>query len=63
MRALMAMASEAAAYSCPFCRSMADDTDEFVHPVFDRIYLVSTSRVHGASGEGMQTIHVLKDIY
>jgi two-component system NtrC family sensor kinase len=62
MRALMAMTSEAAAYSCPFCRSMADDTDEFAHPVFDRTYLVSTSRVHGASGEGMQTIHVLKDI-
>ena len=62
MRALMAMTSESAAYSCPFCRSMSDETDEFAHPVFDRTYLVSTSRVHGASGEGMQTIHVLKDI-
>ena len=39
-----------------------DDSDEFAHPVFDRTYLVSTSRVHGASGEGLQTIHVLKDI-
>ncbi len=62
MRALMALTSDSASYSCPFCRSMADDNDEFVHPVFDRTYLVSTSRVHGASGEGMQTIHVLKDI-
>jgi two-component system NtrC family sensor kinase len=41
---------------------MADDSDEFVHPVFDHTYLVSTSRVHGTSTEGMQTIHVLKDI-
>jgi PAS domain S-box-containing protein len=62
MRALMALTSETATYSCPFCRSMADDSDEFVHPVFDRTYLVSTSRVHGDSEEGLQTIHVLKDI-
>jgi PAS domain S-box-containing protein len=62
MRALMALTSETASYSCPFCRSMADDSDEFVHPVFDRTYLVSTSRVHGDSEEGLQTIHVLKDI-
>lgn len=62
MRALMALTSDSAPYSCPFCRSMADDSDEFAHPVFDRTYLVSTSRVHAVSDEGMQTIHVLKDI-
>ena len=62
MRALMALTSDTASYSCPFCRAMADDADEFAHPVFDRTYLVSTSRVHGASDEGLQTIHVLKDI-
>ena len=62
MRALMALTSDTASYTCPFCRSMAGDIDEFAHPVFDRTYLVSTSRVHGASGEGLQTIHVLKDI-
>jgi two-component system NtrC family sensor kinase len=62
MRALMALTSDTASYSCPFCRAMADDSDEFAHPVFDRTYLVSTSRVHGASDEGPQTIHVLKDI-
>jgi len=62
MRALMALTSETASYSCPFCRAMADDSDEFAHPVFDRTYLVSTSRVHGAADEGPQTIHVLKDI-
>jgi len=62
MRALLALTSEATAYSCPFCRSMGEGTDEFVHPALDRTYLVSTSRVPGASGEGLQTIHVLKDI-
>jgi two-component system NtrC family sensor kinase len=62
MRALMALTSDTASYSCPFCRAMADDSDEFAHPVFDRTYLVSTSRVHGPSDEGLQTIHVLKDI-
>jgi two-component system NtrC family sensor kinase len=62
MRALMALTSDAASYSCPFCRSLGDESGEFAHPVFDRTFLVSTSRVHGDSGEGMQTIHVLKDI-
>ena len=36
--------------------------DEYVHPVLERTFLVSTSQVHGASSEGLQTIHVLKDI-
>jgi PAS domain S-box-containing protein len=62
MRALLALTSEAKLYSCPFCRSMGEDGDEFVHPALDRTYLVSTSRVHAASGENLQTIHVLKDI-
>ena len=62
MRALLALTNETSLYSCPFCRTMAEVSDEFVHPALDRTYLVSTSRVHGASGEGLQTIHVLKDI-
>jgi two-component system NtrC family sensor kinase len=62
MRALLTLTNEAALYSCPFCRSLGEDSDEFVHPALDRTYLVSTSRVHGASGESLQTIHVLKDI-
>jgi two-component system NtrC family sensor kinase len=62
IRALMALTSDSASYSCPFCRPSGDESDEFAHPVFDRTYLVSTSRVHGANGEGLQTIHVLKDI-
>jgi len=62
MRALMALTSDTASYSCPFCRSVGEESGEFAHPVFDRTYLVSTSRVHGVTGEGLQTIHVLKDI-
>jgi len=62
MRALMALTTDSTSYSCPFCRSLGDESGEFAHPVFDRTYLISTSRVHGATGEGMQTIHVLKDI-
>src|SRR5207253_1230656 len=34
----------------------------YLHPVLERSYLVSTSRVHGALNEGLQTVHVLKDI-
>jgi PAS domain S-box-containing protein len=62
MRALLTLTNESALYSCPFCRSLGENTDEFVHPALDRTYLVSTSRVPGASGESPQTIHVLKDI-
>jgi two-component system NtrC family sensor kinase len=62
MRALLTLTNEGTLYSCPFCRAMGEDSDEFVHPALDRTYLVSTSRVHGASGENLQTIHVLKDI-
>jgi PAS domain S-box-containing protein len=62
MRSLLALTSDVAPYSCPFCRAMSDDSDEFVHPVFDRTYLVTTSRVGGDASDGVQTIHVLKDI-
>ncbi len=49
--------------SCPFCTSRPHaSADEYVLPMLDRTYLVSTSRVHAANSEGMQTIHVLKDI-
>jgi len=62
MRALLALTNEPALYSCPFCRSLEAESEEFVHPALDRTYLVSTSRIHGQSGENLQTIHVLKDI-
>jgi two-component system NtrC family sensor kinase len=61
--ALLAMGNDAPLQSCPFCRSTTEvGTAEYLLPVLDRTYLVSTSRVHGASSEGPQTIHVLKDI-
>jgi PAS domain S-box-containing protein len=64
MSALLVMGSDAPLHSCPFCRRSTADvtTDEYVLPVLDRTYLVSTSRVHGTNSEGLQTIHVLKDI-
>ncbi len=62
MRALLALTNATALYSCPFCRGLTGDNDEFVHPALDRTYLVSTSQVHSDSGENLQTIHVLKDI-
>jgi two-component system NtrC family sensor kinase len=60
MRSLITIASDAA-QPCPFCRS-SKNSEEFVHPSLDRSYLVSTSRTHGAMNEGLQIIHVLKDI-
>ncbi len=62
VRALVAMAADETTEACPFCRVGPDGADEYVHPVLDRVYLVSTSRIHGAINESMQTIHVLKDI-
>ena len=61
MRALLAMGEQAPMHACPFCGAAGEVADEYVHPVLDRTYLVSTSRVHGANSEGLQTIHVLKD--
>jgi PAS domain S-box-containing protein len=60
MRALISIASDSP-HPCPFCRE-EDDSDEFLHPVLERTYLVSSSRIHGALDEGLQTVHVLKDI-
>ena len=64
MSGLMVTDDETPLHSCPFCRSPLDDTaaDEYVLPVLDRTYIVATSRVHSATSEGLQTIHVLKDI-
>src|SRR5260370_17156642 len=49
MRALLALTNEGALYSCPFCRSMGEDSDEFVHPPLDPPSLLSTSRLHRTS--------------
>lgn len=60
MRALISIAADSP-HPCPFCRD-EDNSDEFLHPVLERTYLVSSSRIHGALDEGLQTVHVLKDI-
>ncbi|HEY1463923.1 MAG TPA: PAS domain S-box protein [Terriglobales bacterium] len=62
MRAVLSMGKETQIYACPFCLTTGGAPDEYIHPVFDRTYLVSTSNVHGATGESLQTIHVMKDI-
>jgi len=61
MRALDTLTTGASPHSCPFCRS-GEGLDEYVHPVLERTYLISTSRIHAASSAQWQTVHVLKDI-
>jgi PAS domain S-box-containing protein len=60
MRALVSITSDSP-QPCPFCRA-ENESDEYLHPVLERTYLVSSSRIHGALDEGLQTVHVLKDI-
>jgi len=63
MRALLSTTEQPGPQPCPFCRPGAEAAEEFIHPVLERTYLVSTSRIHGPNNEGgLQTIHVLKDI-
>lgn len=62
MSALLAINNDAPAGPCPYCRCAGEGEDEYVHPALERTFLVSTSQVHGASSEVLQTIHVLKDI-
>src|SRR6202522_4382336 len=61
MRALDALSTGASPHSCPFCRT-GEGLDEYVHPVLERTYLISTSRIHAAASAQLQTVHVLKDI-
>src|SRR5262249_53114849 len=60
--ALLATGSNLPARTCPFCLHTENLIDEYVHPALERTFLVSTSQVHAASSEGLQTIHVLKDL-
>src|SRR5258708_39320725 len=62
MGALLTTGTNPPTRLCPFCRGTSNGTDEDLHPVLERTYLVSTSQVHAASSEGLRTIHVLKDI-
>jgi two-component system, NtrC family, sensor kinase len=60
MRDLLSRNQGAGMQPCPFC--MPEATDEVFLPVLERTFLVSTSRIHGALHEGLQTIHVLRDV-
>jgi PAS domain S-box-containing protein len=62
MAALLASGDSPLRGACPFCRRSGQIADEYFDPVLERSYLVSTSEVHAASSEGLQTVHVLKDI-
>jgi len=62
MRALVSITAEAGSQPCPFCRTGEDGSGEFLHPVLERTYLVSTSRTREEDQAEEQTIHVLKDI-
>jgi len=62
MAALLAIGEPPQLAACPFCRSAEEAASQYVHPVLERTYLVSTSRVQGAGKEGTQTVHVLRDI-
>jgi PAS domain S-box-containing protein len=62
MRALVAMAADDTNQPCPFCRAGGEGVDEYLHPGLGITYLITTSRIGGGAQEGLQTIHVLKDI-
>ena len=61
MSALFGMGSPTILRTCPFCRESEYDNKQ-IHSLLERTYLVSSSRSRAASGEALQTIHVLKDI-
>ena len=61
MRALDGLSVSVSPHSCPFCRS-GEGMDEYVYTAHERTYLVSTSRIHAAAGQPLQTVHVLKDV-
>ena len=48
MRALVSIASDSP-QPCPFCRA-ENESDEYLHPVLERTYLVSSSRIHWRAG-------------
>jgi two-component system NtrC family sensor kinase len=63
MRVLMSLAADADhRQPCPFCRADGGGIEEYVHPSQEHTYLVSTSHIHGPLNDGLQVIHVLKDI-
>jgi two-component system NtrC family sensor kinase len=61
MRGLDDLSTATSPHSCPFCRS-GEGPDEYVHPILERTYLISTSRIHGDGSGQLETVHVLKDV-
>jgi PAS domain S-box-containing protein len=62
MSALRPLAEEASARDCPFCREEEEPAEEYILPAYGRSYLISTSRIRGATEDGLRTIHVIKDV-
>ena len=60
MSALFGTEVATVARTCPFCRDTGQSSDEYVHSMLEHTYLVSSSRT--ANRDGLQTIHVLKDV-
>lgn len=61
MRDLMSRGEIGGDQACPFCKS-GKELDEFYHQRMDRTYLVSSYSMRGGVNEGVQTIHVAKDL-
>lgn len=61
MSALRSLAEGAGAPDCPFCRE-EELAEEYILPAHGRSYLISTSRIRGATEDGVRTIHVIKDV-
>ena len=62
MNGLRHIAETGSELPCPFCRNTQQPREEYVAASADHIFLVSTSRLPGATDDDMRTIHVLKDI-
>jgi two-component system NtrC family sensor kinase len=59
MQALLSAASGGSELPCLLCR---EKQSEFILPLMDRTYLVSTCTLHAGRADGPQLVHILKDI-
>ena len=59
---LRQIAETGSALPCPFCRTTAQEREEYVATADGRTFLVSTSHRPGLTDDDGRTIHVLKDI-
>jgi len=62
MRELFAHGQRVGAQPCPFCTGTQEKRRPRLQRVHDRVFMVTNSKVHGTFHEGMQMIHVLKDV-